>query len=188
MITYKNIPSPRPNTDMEILEKPMEWLKEFQDGWLAHYEKTGETDWSKYARPRNLLAPSGPGIDLSQSRLMLISSAGGHLKDTQDRFDENNKLGDYSLRAFPSDTEFTELDFAHTHYKHDYVKQDPQVLLPLRHLEDMQAEGLIGELAPDVLSFSGYQPNVIRIVKELMPKIVKAAKEMQVQAALLVPA
>lgn len=184
---YKNISSPRPNTDMEILEKPLEWLKEFQEGWLADYEKTGKPDWSKYVRPRNLLAPSGPGIDLSQSRLMLVSSAGGFLNDKQEPFDQDNNLGDYSTRLFPSDTPFSTIDYAHTHYNHKYVDQDPQVLLPLRHLEDMQKEGIIGELASDVVSFSGYQPNVIRIVKELIPKMIKAAKEMEVQAALLVP-
>lgn len=173
---------------MEILEKPLEWFKEFQEGWLAHLEKTGETDWSKYVRPRNLLAPSGPGINLAESRLLLISSAGGYLKDNQERFDEDNNLGDYSLRVFPFNTKFEELNYAHTHYNHNYITEDPQVLLPLRHLEDMQEEGLIGELAPNVVSFSGYQPNVIRIVKELIPKIVKAAKEMDVRAALLVPA
>jgi len=33
----------------------------------------------------------------------------------------------------------------------------------------------------------GYQPDVLRVAKELVPAIVKTAKEMAVQAALLVP-
>ena len=178
----------RPSTDMDILENPKEWLHKFQHGWLAHFEETGLADWKKYVRPRNHFAPSGPGIKLTESRLLLISSAGGYLHESQEPFDALNQFGDYSLRLFPSNTPFDSLSFAHDHYDHQYVDADPQVLLPLRHLEEMASEGVIGDLASNVISFSGYQPNVIRVVKELIPAILKVAKEDQVNAALLVPA
>lgn len=182
-----SIPS-RPSTDMDILENPKDWLQKFQQGWLAHFEETGQIDWKKYVRPKNLFAPSGPGVVLAESRLLLISTAGGYLTDGQEPFDAPNSFGDYSVRVFPSDTPFESLSFAHDHYDHQYVDADAQVLLPLRHLEDMVAEGIIGELASNVISFSGYHPNVIRVVKELIPAIIKLAKEDQVNAALLVPA
>jgi hypothetical protein len=62
------------------------------------------------------------------------------------------------------------------------------VLLPLGHLADLVSKGTIGELAPAVISFSGYQPDVVRAVDELIPAIVTAAQKMQADAALLVPA
>lgn len=178
---------PRPNSDLSIVENPLEWLKDFQRGWLASYEQTGKPDWKTYTRPKNHFAPSGPGIDLSQSRLMLISSAGGYCPETQKPFDEDNTLGDYSIRVIPSDTPLSAIKYAHTHYDHKYVDEDPQVVLPLKHLDDLVDEGVIGELAPVFVSFNGYQPNVIRVVKELVPAVIKVAKEHAIRAALLVP-
>jgi len=68
------------------------------------------------------------------------------------------------------------------------VNEDPQVLLPLRHLEDLVREGVIGELAPSVISFCGFQPNVERTLDELIPAIVEAARAEAIDAALLAPA
>ena len=137
--------------------------------------------------PSNHFAPSGPGLDLSQSRLMLISSAGGYCYETQEPFDEDNILGDYSIRVIPSDTPLSAIKYAHTHYDHKYVDEDSQVVLPLKHLDDLVDEGVIGEIAPVFVSFNGYQPNVIRVVKELVPAVISVAKEHAIQAALLVP-
>ena len=172
---------------MEILENRAEWEQTYQKNWLAHYKATGETKWDIYNRPNNKTAPGLPGIDLSQSRLILISSAGGYLKDVQDPFDAPNQLGDYTIRTFPSDTPFDAIAYAHDHYDHTAVNSDPQVLLPLQHLQTMVAEGQIGELAPIVISFSGYQPDAARVVDETIPEIVAVAKEQQADAALLVP-
>ena len=163
------------------------WEAEFEANWLAHYKKTGETFFKIYNRPRNELAPSGPGIDLSRSRLALISSAGGYLRHEQEPFDAENDLGDYTIRLFPASTSFEDIAYAHTHYDHTAVNTDPQVLLPLRHLTDMVAEGVIGELAPSVISFMGYQPDVRRVVEEMIPAIIDVAKAEEIDAALLVP-
>jgi len=172
---------------MEILEDLPAWEAEFRAGWLAHYEQTGETNFKLYNRPKNNVAPAGPGIDLSQSRLALISTAGGYLRDRQAPFDAPNLLGDYTIRRFPTATPLTEIAYAHTHYDHTAVNADPQVLLPLRHLESMVEAGLIGELAPSVISFMGYQPNVRAVIEELIPAILEAAEAEAVEAALLVP-
>jgi hypothetical protein len=61
-------------------------------------------------------------------------------------------------------------------------------LVPLRHLEDLVTEGVIGEMAPSVMSFMGYQPDVTRVIDELIPPILEVAQAEEVQAALLVPA
>lgn len=173
---------------MDILEDIEQWRAEYEQNWLAHYQETGQTNFKIYNRPRNSHAPSGPGIDLSQSRLGLISSAGGYLKASQTSYDAENDLGDYSIRLFPSATSFEYIAYAHTHYDHTAVDQDPQVLLPLRHLEAMVEEGIIGALAPSVISFHGYQPDVVRTISETIPVIVEAAKTQAIDAALLVPA
>ena len=173
---------------MEILENREQWIASFRDGWLAHYRQTGEIDWELYPRLRNKVAPAGPGIDLSASRLMLISSAGGYLPEEQQPFDTADPLGDYTIRSFPTSTVPDQLAFAHDHYDLAAVTQDQQVLVPLRHLEDLGAEGVIGELASSVVSFMGYQPDVGRVIEETIPAILHVAQAEQVDAAVLVPA
>lgn len=173
---------------MEIVENLAQWQADYEQGWLAHFKETGELDWKRYVRPNNKSAPAGPGLDLSQSRLALISSAGAYLGDTQAPFNAPDPLGDYTIRLFPATTPFEALAYAQDHYDHTAVLDDPQVLLPLRHLEALVSEGVIGELAPSVISFSGYQPDVVRVINELIPAIVEAARAGQADAALLVPA
>ncbi len=172
---------------MEILENRDQWLATFQAGWLKHYQTTGQFDWKIYNRPTNSAAPPGKGVDLSKSRLALITTAGGYLRASQQPYDAPNPLGDYTIRLFPISTPLSALAFAHDHYDHTAVNQDPQVLVPLRHLEDMAAEGKIGELAPTVISYSGYQPVATRIVDELIPAVLDAIMALQPHAALLVP-
>lgn len=172
---------------MEVFENRAEWYENYKQGWLAHYEQTGETNFKLYERPRNSTAPQGKAIDLSKNRLILISSAGGYLPPEQIAFDAENVLGTYDIRMIPSDTKLDKLAFAHTHYDHTAVNADTQVLVPLRHLEAMVREGLIGEMAPDFISFMGYQPDVTRVLDETIPLIIEAVKSQQVDGALLVP-
>jgi D-proline reductase (dithiol) PrdB len=172
---------------VEILEDRAAWEAAFRAGWLAHYERTGTTDFKQYNRPRNSAAQSGPGVDLNRSRLVLISSAGGYLPTTQAPFDAANPLGDYSIRLFPSTTPLADIAYAHDHYDHTAVNADPQVLLPLGHLAELASEGRIGGLTPNVISFMGYQPDVGRVLDELIPAIRAAVQAEGADAALLVP-
>lgn len=172
---------------MDILENREAWAEHFEANWLAHYEKTGETDFKQYQYVKNENAPSGKAIDLSQSKLLLVTSSGAYLRDSQTAFDAPNPLGDYTVRTFTQSTDLAEIAFAHEHYNHQYVDQDPQSVLPLRILEDMQSEGIIGELANTVISFHGYTPDVRRLLDETIPQIMGLAKEQQVDVALLIP-
>jgi Glycine/sarcosine/betaine reductase selenoprotein B (GRDB) len=172
---------------MEILEDRAAWEAAYRAGWLAHFERTGETDFRQYVRPKNRGTPSGPAVDLSRSRLLLVSSAGSYLPGQQEPFDAPNPLGDYSIRRIPSDTPPVALAFAHEHYDHAAVDADPQVLVPLGHLTELVAMGRIGALTPHMISFMGYQPDVGRVLDDLIPAIVDAARADGAQAALLVP-
>lgn len=172
---------------MDIVENFEQWRADYFEEWLPHYEKTGELAWLNYPRAHNRTAPAGPGIDLAQSRLLLISSAGGYVRGEQEPFDAANDLGDYSIRVFPAGTPLDKIAFAHDHYEHTAVNQDPQVLLPLRHLHEMVSAGQIGSLA-SVISYSGYQPDVSRILSQTIPAILQAAQEHQADGTLLVPA
>ncbi len=172
---------------MDILENRDAWYSAYQEGWLRHYRETGETKWDLYKLPNNQITPAGKAVDLAQSRLLLISSAGGYLPATQAAFDAENALGDYTIRRVAMTTAPDQIAFAHTHYDHTAVNEDQQVLLPLGHLHDLVREGVVGELTTDLISFMGYQPDAVRVVDETIPAIVAMAKAMGAQAALLVP-
>ncbi|MEM6282443.1 MAG: glycine/sarcosine/betaine reductase selenoprotein B family protein [Chloroflexota bacterium] len=172
---------------VDIIENREEWEAAYNGGWLKHFNETGETKWDIYKRPDNKTQPSGTGIDPATAKLLLVTSAGSYLKATQEPFDAANKLGDYTIRRYPTDTPFEALAYAHDHYDHAAVNADPQVLIPLQHLRDMVADGKIGELAPEAVSFMGYQPDAARVADETAPEIVAVAKALQVTAVLLVP-
>jgi hypothetical protein len=186
-----HLPNPRAGrhtTEMEILENPLEWLREFQDGWLSKLENTGAIDWSLYSPPQNQSAPNSRGIKLSESRLMLITTAGIYHPDKQDFFNSAHPIGDYTIRQVPTATPSADLSISHPDLDLSYANQDREVVLPLTHLAQMVQEGTVGSLAPIFISYSGFQPHAIRIVKELIPAILKAIKQYHVHAALIIPA
>ena len=173
---------------MELVEQYEQWKETYRSNWLAHFEQPGQINWSLYNRPNNKQAPSGKALDLASSRIIFISSAGGYLPASQEPFDAPHPLGDYTIRVFPANVQFDQIAYAHTHYDHTALNADPQVLMPLRHLADMAEEGVIGEVAPDMISYMGYQPDVSRVVDEMIPAIVEAVEASGADGALVVPA
>lgn len=172
---------------MEILENRAEWLAEYQSNWLKTFEETGEIIWKLYNLPRNKEVPGTAGVDVSQSRLLVVTSGGFYVAGEQEPFDAENDLGAYDIRMLPSDATAADLAIAHTHYDHTAVNEDLDVLVPLSHLHQMVADGAIGELAPAVVSFMGYQPDATQVVDVTTPAIVEVAKAQQADAVLLVP-
>jgi len=172
---------------VEILENKEQWAVNYRNGWLAHLQETGEIDWSLYKHPRNKQTHGTSGVDLSQSRLMFITSAGAYLPKEQEPFDALNPYGDYTIRRIPHSTSFSDLAYAHDHYDHTAIDEDPQAALPLDYLQEMSENGRLASLSPSFLSFMGYQPDSARVVDEMIPQIVQIAKEEDIQAALLAP-
>lgn len=171
----------------EIVEDLAAWQAHYNEHFAKQVAETGETNFKIYEYVRNKETPAGPAINLSESRLLFITSSGAYLKNSQEAFDAPHPLGDYSIRTFPLDTPLAALAFAHDHYNHQYVDQDAQVLVPLRHLEALVEADHIGEVAPTVVSFSGYMPDIGRVVEEVIPQVIDIAREQAVDAALLVP-
>lgn len=59
---------------------------------------------------------------------------------------------------------------------------------PVAHLRDIERAGGIGVMAPDVVSFMGYQPDATRVVEEMVPAIMEHTKQQERDAALLAKA
>lgn len=172
---------------MQIVEDLEKWTTNFHNGWLKEFNQNNRIDWNLYSYVKNNQAPRSTGIDSSKSKLLLVSSAGGYLPSKDSPFDAKNQLGDYSIRTFPISTNFNEIQYSHEHYDTAAVKQDAQVLLPLRHLTSMVTNKSIGELCNTVVSFMGYQPDVNKVISETIPAIWDIVKKEKIDAVLLVP-
>ncbi len=163
------------------------WTEHFQKGWLKNFVDTKSIDWKLYKYVKNEHAVFGAGLDLSQAKLLLVSSSGAYLPSKDKPFNAANLLGDYTIRTFPLSTPFSEIEYSHDHYDQTAVRTDTQVLLPLNHLRDLVDSKIIGSLSETVVSFMGYQPWVGRVMKKTLPPIRKIIKQEAIDAVLLVP-
>lgn len=173
---------------MEIAENIQSWRQNFHEKFLKPFYKDGVLDYKSYHYIKNTSAPSVKGISLPDCRLLFISSSGAYLPDQQEPFNAKNPLGDYSFRRVPFTTDLHRLEFAHDHYGQTNVREDPQTLLPLDHLQQKVTLGQLTGLTDHWISFMGYQPDVGRIIDELIPEINSIAKVEKATGVLLVPA
>ncbi len=156
---------PRPNrrnSELCVLEEPLEWLRAYHTGWLAHLEATGEMDWKRYVPPRNRSAPGGAGLQLARARLLLVSLSSNSPIPASDT---ENPLGDYSLRRLP-------------------LTPAPVSLPAIQALQDL-TPAHFKELCPEVITGHSHQPNALRTVKEFAPAVVNAAGQLRAHGALL---
>ncbi len=163
------------------------WESELREGWRAHFDRSGEIDWSLYPKTPTLPPLNGAGVDLRTSRLLLISSSGAYDPSRHAAFRASDPLGDYEVREHRWEDGLAGLDFAHDHYDQSAVREDPGVLLPLELLQEGVEEGRIGSVAEIWLSFMGYQPDLGCVADETLPELIAAAKGAGADAAFLVP-
>jgi hypothetical protein len=99
---------------------------------------------------------------LSESRIALLSSAGLYLKASQDAYDLDRERahpewGDPTWRAIPASTEPGELGVAHLHINDEDLIADPEIALPMRGLEQLVDDGVIGGTVAQHVTVMGYQ-------------------------------
>ena len=81
----------------------------------------------------------------------MVTTAGLHL-DSDRPFDVDDPRGDASFREIPADVEVSRLRIAHAHYTHRWWEQDPEVILPLDRLRELESASVL-QLAPRFFSF-----------------------------------
>lgn len=131
--------------------------------------------WTPLARPP------------SESSVALVSTCGAYRKGTDIPFDAENYYGDPSYREIPRDTPPESLAFAHTHYNHSYVEEDPAVGFPMTHLLHFEHEGVVGRFVDPALAFMGYLPQPRQLIEQTAPAAAARLVSAGAQAALLVP-
>lgn len=95
---------------------------------------------------------------------------------------------DTSMRVVPSATRTPDLRVAHFGYPTHDAELDPNCVFPLERMRELEADGTIGELSPRAFTWMGGIYSQRRVVDELIPQIVSAVKEDDVDLFYIVPA
>lgn len=147
-----------------------------------------DTPWAPLTKP------------LSESRIALITSSGHFVEgdDPKPLGVENMTQAEAearimemikeppSLSVIPSSTAFENIRVRHGGYPVAGAKADPQVVLPLRIMEDLAADGTIGEFAETSYSFVGAAAQG-PIKKRIGAQWAQMLHDHQIDAVLLVP-
>ncbi len=90
------------------------------------------------------------------------------------------------LSTIPIDTPADKLQVRHGGYDIRAAQRDPNVVLPIDRLRELEQEGRFGELAPNVYSFVG-ATSQLRLQKEAAPEWVTLCQAQQIDALILIP-
>ena len=127
------------------------------------------------------------GPPLERARVAVITSAGVH--SPKDPPFDDVKGGDYSYRWVHRDGSLEGLVCTHLSGAWDRtgVEADPNMALPLDRLKELQADGIIGEVALRHASFQGGITAPMRLVRQTAPEVAKAMADDGVDVVLLTP-
>lgn len=143
-------------------------------------------DQPPYQWTENTSAPWMPIVKpLAKSKVVLISSGGVYRKD-QTPF--NPVKNDLTFREISVDTDVSDLRISHDNYDHQDADRDVNCVFPLERLQELAAEGFIGELAEFHLTFMGRIFRKSALLGEIIPAMITRLKAMNVNLAFLVPA
>lgn len=129
---------------------------------------------------------------LSECSLALVSTAGVARLDDRP-FDQEGERrnpwwGDPTWRAIPRGTTEEQVRLYHLHIDPRFGRADLDVVLPMRRLDELAAEGLVGRGAETHYSIMGYQLRSEVLEGETAPALARHMQAQGVDAAALVPA
>jgi len=129
---------------------------------------------------------------VKQLTFSLMTSAGINIKSdppfNMEREKREPTWGDPTCREIPEYTTERDIDVNHLHINTSYIKQDINVMLPVKRFKEFEEEGIIGRLAPTCYSYYGFQLDAAVLLDTTMPKVAAKLSEEGVDAVLLTPA
>ncbi len=153
------------------------FLEVWEDRALARVAAEGSfpeitaTPWTRLGKP------------LHEARIALMTSGGLYLDD-QEPFVTTN---DPTFRTIPRDTPQARIRVSHRGYDVQGPLADMNCLLPLTRFGELEAEKMIGALAPTNYSFNGSIPDV-HFLEEWPHEVADLLRQEAVDAVLLTPA
>ncbi len=146
--------------------------------------------WIKLEVPRPI--PWKPlSKPLSECTVALISSGGIALKNKpfDQAFERQDPWrGDPSYRVIPRTAKTEVIGVYHLHINPAFGEEDINCLLPIEHLNTLEAEGEIGRSAPSHYSYMGYTVDPGQLLAESVPAMIKKMQDEHVDVVVLVPA
>jgi D-proline reductase (dithiol) PrdB len=140
----------------------------------------GDIPWTPLAKP------------LSDATFALVTSAGISIKSDPPFDMEREKTeptwGDPTCRFIPKSTQPADINVNHLHINSTHILADLNVILPLKRMEELSAEGVIGSLAPTAYSFYGFQWENKEFLNTAIAPMIDKMKLEGVDAVLLTPA
>jgi len=128
---------------------------------------------------------------LARCTVALVSTAGVARLDDRPFDTEGERRnpwwGDPSWRAVPLGTTEREVKLHHLHIDTRFGEADLDVVLPMRRLEELARQGVVGRAAGVHYSIMGYQLNPEVLERETAPAIAREMRAQGVDAAALVP-
>ncbi len=109
---------------------------------------------------------------LSEARIAVMTTGGIHLAH-QEAFDVD---GDHSYREIPLDTPLEDFRVAHTHYDTNGVAEDVDAVFAIHRLQELAAEGIVGEAHSPTYSFMGYIRDVAGLMEVSAPDVAQRLK------------
>lgn len=125
----------------------------------------------------------------SDCRWALVTTAGVHLR-SQAPYNMEDRDGDPTFREIPSGVDPKDLVITHNYYDHRDADRDINVVFPLQRIKELEAAGMIGEIAPRHFSFMGHilGRHVDTLIRRSGPEVARRLKEDGVEAVFLTPA
>ena len=146
----------------------------------------GEPFESEVSLPRYDRVESAPGIkDLAAATIALVTDGGLVPKGNPDKIEDRaaTRFGAYSLKGsnvlVPDDYEVN-----HVGYTPVFVLQDPDRLVPVDVMRDLEKEGIIGKLHETFYSTAG-AVNIVENVKRMGQAIARELKKEGVSGVIL---
>ena len=153
--------------------------RKIMKAWAARQEP-GVIPFKPLARP------------LRECTVALLSTAGVARNDDrpfdQDGERRNPWWGDPSFRTIPLGPIEKDVRLYHLHIDPRFGETDLDVVLPMRRLAELAAEGVVGSPAATHYSTMGYILDPQELVERTAPAIAERMRDERVDAAVLVPA
>jgi glycine reductase complex component B subunit gamma len=130
--------------------------------------------------------PMPPGVkDIKRAKVMLITDGGLVPKGNPDKIQGSaaTRWGSYNIKDC-ADLKGEDYEISHGGYDPQFVRQDPDRLLPLDVVRELEQEGAIGTLHEEFISTSGLA-NPLSNTRRMGREMAERAKQLGIDAIIL---
>jgi glycine reductase len=153
---------------------------------MALAKVRGESFESEMAPAAFAPVPTPPPVrELSKAKVMLITDGGLVPKGNPDQIQGSaaTRWGAYSIKD-RADLRAEDYEISHGGYDPQFVRQDPDRLVPLDVMRELEKSGVIGELCDEFISTSGLA-NPLSNTRRMGREMVQKAKQLGIDAIIL---